>query len=337
MTTRARLSRHPNARALLYLPFIILALIPVVAFAFGPLTGESFDVEGPGGPFLAFSAGLLSFLSPCVLPLVPVYLMNLSGASVENGKIVADRRRTVSHALVFVSGFSVIFILLGVGAGLFGSYFFVDHKAEMQQVAGVLMILMGVILIPTYGARSPARSLLILAGLVAVFLFLREVAQLHGDAARQAQLAAILGVAWLRFAGYLELPFLQRTMRLEGGSNRKVGYVRSGVVGAGFAAGWTPCIGPVLASILNLGLASSSAWTASYLMVAYSAGLAVPFLIAAFALSDIAPALRKMNKYAPYIEVATGVMLIGLGVLLWTGRLTGLNSYFDFGKFNEGL
>lgn len=336
MTARARLS-HPNARAFLYGPFIILALIPIAAFALGPVRAESFDVEGPGGPFLAFSAGLLSFLSPCVLPLVPVYLMNLSGASVENGKIVASRRQTVSHALVFVSGFSVVFILLGVGAGLLGSFFFVDHKAEMQQVAGVLMILMGVLLIPTHGARSSARSLAILATFVVVFLFLREVAQLYGDAARQAQLAAILGVAWLRFAGYLELPFLQRTMRLEGGANRKVGYVRSGIVGTGFAAGWTPCIGPVLASILELGLTSSSAWTASYLMVAYSAGLAVPFLITAFALSDVAPILRKMNRYAPYIEVATGIMLIGLGVLLWTSRLTGLNTYFDFGKFNEGL
>lgn len=337
MTARARHSRTPNPRALLYGPFIILALVPVALFAFGPLTGESFDVQGPGGPFLAFSAGLLSFLSPCVLPLVPVYLMNLSGASVVEGRIVADRRRTVSHALTFVSGFSIVFIVLGIGAGLFGSYFFKDHQAEIQRIAGVLMILMGLVLIPTHGRQSPLRSLAILGGLIVVFLFLREVAQLHEQSGRQLQLAGILAVAWLRFAGYLELPFLQRTIRLDSGANRNVGYVRSGLVGAGFAAGWSPCIGPVLGTILQLGAASSSAWTASYLMVAYSAGLAVPFIIAAFALSDIAPALRKMNKYAPYIEVATGVMLIALGVLLWTGRLTGLNQYFDFGRFNEGL
>lgn len=337
MTAQARLPIHASRRALLYAPFIILALVPVALFAVGPLSGESFDVEGPGGPFLAFSAGLLSFMSPCVLPLVPVYLMNLSGASIENGRIVADRKRTVRHALVFVSGFSFVFILLGVGAGLFGSYFFTDNREEIQQIAGALMLLMGVILIPTYGARSPGRSLAILAGLVLIFFFLRDLAQIQDSGARQAQLGVILAIAWLRFAGYLELAFLQRTIRLDSGANRTVGYTRSGLVGAGFAAGWTPCIGPVLGSVLTLGATSSSAWTATYLMVAYSAGLAVPFLIGAFALSDIAPALRKMNRYAPYIEVATGVMLIALGVLLWTGRLTALNSYFDFGRFNEGL
>lgn len=334
---RASLARPFSSRMFLYVLFGMMALVPVAAFAFGPLTGESFNVEGPGGPFLAFSAGLLSFLSPCVLPMVPIYLMNLSGATIERGNIVADRGKTVRHSIVFVSGFSTVFILLGVGAGLFGSYFFTDHAQQIQQVAGGLMILMGVIVIPTYGSRSPLRSLAILAALVGVFLFLRQVAEIQTDAARQAQLAAILGLTWLRFAGYLELPFLQRTVRLDSGQQRKVGYTRSGLVGASFAAGWTPCIGPVLGSILQLGIASSSAWTATYLMVAYSAGLAVPFLIVAFALGDIAPALRRISRYAPYVEVATGIMLIGVGVLLWTGRLTGLNQFFNFGKFNEGL
>jgi cytochrome c-type biogenesis protein len=162
-------------------------------------------------------------------------------------------------------------------------------------------------------------------------------AEIQTDGPRQAQLAAILGIAWLRFAGYLQLAFLQRTVRMDTGSKRKVGYARSGLVGASFAAGWTPCIGPVLGSIFQLGLASSSAWTATYLMVAYSAGLAVPFIIVALTLGDIAPALRRISRYAPYIEVATGVMLIGVGVLLWTERLIGLNQFFNLGKFSKGL
>ncbi len=337
MTTRAFRHSPFSSRTLLYLVFGLLALVPVATFAFAGVSSDSFDIQGPAGPFVAFSAGLLSFLSPCVLPLVPVYLTNLSGATVENGRITADRGKTVRHALVFVSGFSAVFILLGVGAGLFGSYFFTDNKTQLAQIAGLLMVLMGVVLVPAYGRSSPLRSLLILGALVLVFLFLRNVASIRDDAFRQLQLGAVLGIAWMRFAGYLKLDFLQRTVQFDPGRNKSLGYTRSGLVGVGFAFGWAPCYGPVLGSILNLGVASSSAWTATYLMVAYSAGLSIPFLIAAFAIGDVAPGLRKMQRFAPYIEVATAVMLIGVGVLLWTGRLTGLNDFFDFGRFNEGL
>jgi cytochrome c-type biogenesis protein len=116
-----------------------------------------------------------------------------------------------------------------------------------------------------------------------------------------------------------------------------VGYGKSTLVGGSFAIGWTPCLGPVIGSILTLAGASSSAWTGLYLLVAYSAGVSLPFLVAAMAIGDVSPKLRAIQRYAPFIEAATAVMIIGLGVLLWTNSLTGLNEFFDFGGPTEGL
>jgi len=321
----------------LYLVFAVLALAPVAAFAIGPLSGESFDLGGPGGPLLAFSAGVLSFVSPCVLPLVPIYMTHLSGASVVGGKIVADRRLTFTHALAFVGGLSLVFILLGASVGLLGSYVIKDRQREFEQVAGVVLVVMGVVLMPARGGRSPMRSALLLLGLTLVFLFLVELASLQGDRPRLAFLAGVLGFAWLKFSGYITLPFLSRTFDVDLARNRQMGYTRSALVGGAFALGWTPCIGPILSSILALGLSQGDALQAVYLLVAYSAGLSIPFLIAGLALADTTRFLKRIQPYAPFIEVASGVMLIGVGVLLMTGRLSGLNQYFQFADFNRGL
>lgn len=337
MTTRDAFSGRLGGRAALYLVFAALALAPVVAFGIGPLSGDSFDLGGPGGPLLAFSAGVLSFVSPCVLPLVPIYMTHLSGASVVRGQVVADRRLTFTHALAFVGGLSFVFIILGASVGLLGSYFVKDHQREFEQVAGVVLVLMGVVLMPAYGRRSPMRSALLLLGLTLVFLLLVELASLQGDRARLLQLAGVLGFAWLKFAGYITLPFLSRTFEVDLARNRQVGYTRSALVGGAFALGWTPCVGPILGSILTLGLSQGDALQAVYLLVAYSAGLSIPFLIAGLALGDTTRFLKRIQPYAPFIEVASGLMLIGVGVLLMTGRLSGLNQYFQFADFNQGL
>jgi cytochrome c-type biogenesis protein len=123
MTTQTMFGHRVSSRAVLYTALALLVLIPVAAFAIGPLTSSSFSLKGPAGPLLAFSAGLLSFVSPCVLPMVPIYLAHISGAGIEEGRITASRRVTFTHSLVFVAAFSFVFIAIGSAAGLLGFYF----------------------------------------------------------------------------------------------------------------------------------------------------------------------------------------------------------------------
>jgi cytochrome c-type biogenesis protein len=339
MTSQTMFGHPWTTRRALYVAFAVLAIIPIVAFALGPLTSSSFSLKGPAGPLLAFSAGVLSFVSPCVLPLVPIYLTHLSGASIENGKVVADRRVTFTHALVFVGGFSLVFIALGTTAGLLGSYFLADHQRDLGEIAGIMLVAMGILLIPSRGRQDPLRSALLLIALTAVYFFLAEAAQLKGDNTRLLELGGVLTLVWLRFAGYLELPMLSRTFTTNAGAGREVGYTKSALVGGAFALGWTPCIGPILGSILTLASVGSDndPFRGTYLLIFYSLGLSIPFLITGLLLSDITPFLRRIQRYSGVIEVASGVMVVAVGVLLVTGQLSGLSQYFTFADFNQGL
>jgi len=178
---------------------------------------------------LAFAAGILSFLSPCVLPLVPVYLGHLVGTS----NIKTQQRSTVmTHALAFVAGFSTIFVCLGALAGVLNSIMPPGYKETAAQVGGVVLIILG-----------------------------------------------------LHIFGILRIPFMYQEKRFELSQVRKVSHPTSFIVGMTFAAGWTPCIGPILGSILGLAFVTSAenVALAALLLVFYSAGLAVPFLVTAAA------------------------------------------------------
>ncbi|MEX1104490.1 MAG: cytochrome c biogenesis protein CcdA [Dehalococcoidia bacterium] len=329
-------SRPPLTRQGVYVLLFALAAAPVVLFAVGPIESGDFSLSGPGGPLLAFSAGLLSFASPCVLPLVPVYITHISGSSFENGRIVADRRVTFSHAVVFVLAFSTVFVLLGTAVGLFGSYLLTDNQRDLEKYAGALLVIMGVIVIPPRGRGDPLRSALLLIGLTGLYLSLVNLADLRGDRDRILLLAGVLLLVWLRFAGYLQLSLFSRTVEVRLGDSREVSYVRTGLIGTGWALGWTPCFGPVLGSILTLASTSGDALQGTYLLAAYSAGLAVPFLIMGLALSDAQGVLRKMQKYSGAIQVISGLLLIAVGTLLITGRLAALNEYFGWAGSETG-
>ncbi len=332
-----RTASRPFGRQAVYVLLAVLAAVPVVLFALGVVESSDFSLEGPGGPLLAFSAGLLSFASPCVLPLVPVYITHISGASFENGRMVADRRVTFSHAVVFVLAFSSVFILLGTAAGLLGTYFLTDNKLELQKYSGILLIVMGILVVPPRGRGDPLRSALLLIGLTALYFALVDLADLRGDRGRILLLAGALALVWLRFAGYLQLTLFSRTVEVRLGEGREVSYVRTGLMGVGWSLGWTPCYGPVLGSILGLASTSGDAFQGTYLLVAYSAGLSLPFLITGLALSDAQGVLRRMQRYSGIIEVVSGLLLIAVGTLLLTGRLTALNQYFGWGGSNKGL
>lgn len=337
MARQGTLTRTRWSRSTAYLLLVLLVTIPVIAFAIGPLSASSFSLRGPGGPLLAFSAGVLSFVSPCVLPLVPIFLAQISGASVENGRVVASRGRTFSHAVAFVTGLSLVFIALGAAAGLLGSYFLVDNQQRIGEIAGALLVLMGVLVVPPRGRQHPLLSALLLLTCTGVFVLLADLGQLQHDRLRLAALGMVLLLVWLRFAGYLQLAFFQRTFGVQVARDHRVSYLRSAFVGGAFALGWTPCVGPILGSILTLAATSGEALRGTHLLAWYAAGLAVPFLVTGLAVADANRVLRRIQRFGPVIELVSGLALIVVGVLLVSGRLTALNDFFSFASFNQGL
>lgn len=219
------------------------------------------------GLLVAFSAGILSFLSPCVLPLVPSYVGFLTGMSLEDAS--ASKRHVLLHALLFVLGFTLIFVVLGASATALGRAL-KQHQIWLQRGGGVLIIVFG-----------------------------------------------------LYCLGVLKLGALQAEKRVHL-QDKPVGYLGSVLVGMAFAAGWTPCIGPILGAILSLAATSGEAAAGTGLLLAYSAGLAVPFLAAALAVDRFIDWFQRFRTYLPWVMRTSGVLLIVVGVLMITGEFTRL-------------
>lgn len=219
---------------------------------------------------VAFLAGLLSFLSPCVLPVVPSYLSYITGIS-GAAELQSRRHLALLHALLFVTGFSLIFILLGATATALGRVLnYYQHYLE--RAGGVLIIVFG-----------------------------------------------------LYTLGVLRIGILSRDMRFQLG-DKPLGFLGSGLAGMAFGAGWTPCIGPILGSILLYITASPDADLSRGipLMIAYSVGLAIPFLLAAAAFERFALFSKQFRKHLRVVELISGVLLILFGLLLVTGNFTRL-------------
>ncbi len=214
---------------------------------------------------VAFGAGIVSFLSPCVLPLAPVYLASLYGPEIYDA---GNRLRlpVMLHAVSFVLGFAAVFVLLGAIAGLTG--FAVNPSfAALSRVAGWLLIIFGVFIL------------------------------------------ASTRIAWLNFE-----------RRLNPSLGHKTGYVRSFLIGAAFSLGWTPCVAPILGSILALASVRATAWQGAYLLAVYSLGLGVPFLLIGLAFDSLVPLLKRVNRYSGAIHLVSGLLLIGVGILVLTNR-----------------
>ncbi|HIF38636.1 MAG TPA: cytochrome c biogenesis protein CcdA [Gemmatimonadetes bacterium] len=224
------------------------------------------------GFLVAFSAGVLSFLSPCVLPLVPSYLSFVTGVSLEDMQDGVDRKATLTHSLLFVSGFSIIFIVLGASASFLG-VFLRHYEVWIARIGGLAIMVLG----------------LHLTGILRITALLKE---------RRLHLA-----------------------------DKPSGYLGSLGVGAAFGAGWTPCIGPVLGAILTLAGTQESVWSGVSLLTVYSMGLAIPFLLSAWALDSFLDTFSRFKRFLPVVEKASGVLLIILGVLLLTGSFTILSTY----------
>jgi len=220
---------------------------------------------------IAFAAGILSFVSPCVLPLVPAFLVNLAGETALAG---TDRRRTIAHAAVFVAGFSAVFTLLWIGIALLGT-FGADFVAWLQRIAGLVLVVLG-----------------------------------------------------MHMLGLITIPLLERStdLRLEGTAS---GYRRSLLIGVAFGAGWTPCIGPYLALILTILLDNDIA-SGAVLLLAYSLGLGVPFLLVAGGFGSVRRGLAWVRVHIRAVNAVGGTLVIVMGLLLLSGQLTRLNQLFNF-------
>jgi len=227
---------------------------------------------------VAFGAGVLSFLSPCVLPLVPAYIGHLAGASLSPGAPSVRRTTTVSHALAFVLGFTTVFVLLWTVIRLVDLVVFPGFVQVLRQVGGIALILMG-----------------------------------------------------LHVAGLLRIPLLYRQKRWELHRRGAPSLPLSFLVGVVFAAGWTPCIGPILSGIIGLATFTDTMAQGAVLLTAYSLGLGVPFLLTAVAFGSATLLLKQFSRYFGVIELVSGLFLMGVGVLMLTGLFLRLPQYFNWG------
>lgn len=220
---------------------------------------------------IAIGAGLLSFFSPCVLPMVPIYIGYLSGAAVTPEGIVTARRTAVAHAAAFVLGFTLIFVAIW---SALSALTFIFTKTDLARFAGVILVIFGI-----------------------------------------------------HFIGIIRIPFLYQEARVEV-RNRPLGYPTSLLTGMAFAAGWTPCIGPTLSGVIALATQEATVWQGTGLLIAYAAGLGVPFLLTAFALGSATKFLKQLSPHLRKVEIASGVLLLLMGLLLLTDNFQKLNAVF---------
>jgi cytochrome c-type biogenesis protein len=224
------------------------------------------------GLALAFSAGLLSFVSPCVLPLIPSYLTFVTGVGFD--ELGSSRRAAAVHALLFILGFTLIFVALGASATVLGRVL-IAYRVWITRAGGALVVLFG----------------LYLLGVVRVAAFDRE---------RRVHLA-----------------------------NKPVGYLGSVLVGVAFGAGWTPCLGPILGAILTYTAATADLSRGLPLLLAYSLGLAIPFLVAAVAVERFLETVTRIRPHLARVSQVSGALLVIVGVMMMLDYFTVMATYLQ--------
>jgi cytochrome c-type biogenesis protein len=237
----------------------------------------------------AFAAGVLSFLSPCVFPLIPAYLAQLTGMSFEElttSQDVNQRRTLLKNAFAFVFGLALVFTIFGASATLLGR-FLLNNQVLIGRIAGFVIVIFG-----------------------------------------------------LHMLGAIRIPWLLREARMDlsEARGRAAGTAGSAAMGAAFGVGWTPCIGPVLASILVIASQADTVFAGMGLLLVYALGLGVPFILMAVALNRAAGknAIIKIRAYMPQLTAASGALLIAMGLLVFTGNLITISNWITK-TFGTGL
>jgi len=233
--------------------------------------------------FMAFSAGLLSFLSPCILPLLPAYMSYITGLSIEDYSKELEapaKRKIIINTLMFIAGFSIVFVALGASATFLGQTL-KDNMQVIRKVGGIIIVVFG-----------------------------------------------------LHFLGLFRIKWLYREKRAHF-KRLPGGYLGSLLIGVSFSAGWTPCIGPMLSAILIYASTADTVWKGIGLLSVYSLGLAVPFFLTSLAINFSFSILSRVKHHFRAVEIVTSILLIFVGVMIFTGKfsvLTGLfMRYWPFG------
>ncbi|HAE61451.1 MAG TPA: cytochrome c biogenesis protein CcdA [Eubacteriaceae bacterium] len=227
---------------------------------------------------MAFAGGLLSFLSPCVLPLVPAYIGYLTGSAVREINTREQKANLLKKSLGFVLGFSLIFMILGASVTTLGKVF-VTNKLLFQKISGIIIIILGIHL----------------TGLIK----------------------------------FKKLYYEKRLFKLSTSGKEAAPFL----VGIAFAAGWTPCIGPILSSILIFAGNMETVSMGIAMLGVYSLGLAVPFILVAALIEKFSHYFNKYSKYLRYISIISGILLIIMGILIFTDKVGILGTYLDFIDF----
>ena len=222
--------------------------------------------------FISFTAGVLSFLSPCVLPLIPGYVTFITGMTLED--VRRSRRLTLVHSLLFVAGFTVVFLALGATATAVGALLY-DQRVWIGRIGGALVIVLALYLLGVFNIAAFARE-------------------------RRIHIA-----------------------------NKPFGYLGTVIVGMAFAAGWTPCIGPILGGVLTLTASSADMERGLLLLFAYSLGLALPFIMAALMLDRFMSLFQRYRGAVIWVSRASGVLLLIVGLLMLTDSMTMISSWLE--------
>lgn len=274
----------------------------------------------------ALFAGLVSFLSPCVLPLVPGYISMLSGMGVEELKRAEGKKTGLfASSLAFVMGFSVVFIAFGASASAVGRFLLVN-KAVLAPVAGAMILLFGLHLIGWLAKISQGTGLAV--GL-ALFAAAAGVWAMGTTAVKPIHLASL---AIIFLLGPLLTRLMNRDVRLHtvGGKPGQAGPLSAFLMGFAFAFGWSPCIGPILATVLLLAASKETIGQGVFLLAVYSAGLAIPFLLTAAGISRFLRFYQNFRRHLHTVEVVSGVLLLFIGGLIYFNRLTWLSDKLAF-------
>ncbi len=272
----------------------------------------------------AFLGGILAFLSPCVLPIIPGYIAYISGMSIYSEERKSFDINVILSSVAFVIGFSIVFTSLGA-ASTFVGQFLQEYKHIISKVAAIVVIILGIHFTGILQSKKAKQIILSILGLT-VLIYIGDIF-LNKEFFGATFYIFLLGLALalFYFSGFYKILYEQKTTEVK---KKPPGPVGAFLVGLAFALGWTPCIGPILGAILLVASQQETVMQGTLLLFAFSMGLGIPFILTAAAINIFFKFFNFIKKYFLLIEIAGGILLIIIGILLLTGNFEKISSIF---------